>query len=748
MGAMRIALSTLWAALMLCLGIGIPRAAAAPGSYLAAMTKHAVASDATLSDPDWSRGIITDGARPFEDLTTRTAAPFGTAAYVLCDLKNLYVAFKVQQPSLPIVANQTTNNVGFGLDDFVGIGIDTSGNGSTVYYFETTPRGTRYQQASESSRYTPIWGAVTRIDKGAWTAVLTIPRNVLHGGASTQAWRFNFVRGVAANGEHYTWAFDGTMQDAAIPQWPPFSDAQFWPRISGIRGAGHATQSFRDRARADVYALESVGGDRTLFAQADGTFAPEPVRTVGADLSYALTDTIHFVATINPDFSNVEVDQQTIAPQEFKLPLVEYRPFFAQGAAFLNPVSPSAGVAQPNNQIFYSPAIGPFDHGMKVEGSFGDQSFGVLSFHGYDQTTGNAFNDIAYGYTHALPDQSFLYWSDGVFAHHSLAGDDATAEVGTSFHNLRTGWNGGIDDAFESGSWMPNPGSARALSIWQTISKPNYNLFVDYQDVTPNYNPIDGFTSISDTRGFAFNPRVNGSSPGLKSYQLSVAWDRFFDESGAVHQEDATATLKAVLKDQLSISMGPSDGELRSYSTQAPGQLGCGDPSLVRTSYTGFPNYYCGRTDRFNQFLVGLGYRDGTQSPVDFKYSEGPFGGTFLQQYSISASRPLGSRFSIATQFAGTYGRTISGGALNSQWLRLISLGDNLGPESNVALELRSITGNVNGLTTVPGVNLAVSYHDRFRSGNELYIAYGTPAATQTLDRFIVKYILHAGIQN
>jgi hypothetical protein len=85
---------------------------------------------------------------------------------------------------------------------------------------------------------------------------------------------------------------------------------------------------------------------------------------------------------------------------------------------------------------------------------------------------------------------------------------------------------------------------------------------------------------------------------------------------------------------------------------------------------------------------------------------------------------------------------------LNAQWLRLISLGDNLGPESNVALELRSVIGRVNGLTTVPGVNLAVSYHDKFVSGNELYIAFGTPAATQTLSRFIVKYVLHEGIQN
>jgi hypothetical protein len=746
---MKSVLLAVWAIVFLWLGTGIAGAATASGTFLAVMTKHALGSDTSLSDPDWSRGIITDGTRSFEDITTRSVAPLGTAAYVLYDERNLYVAFKAQQSDVPIVANQTTNNVGFGLDDFIGVGIDTSGNGSTVYYFETTPRGTRYQQASESTRYSPVWRAAARIDRGAWTAVMTIPLNALHrSGGPAQTWRFNFVRGVAASGEHYTWAFDGTMQDAAIPQWPRFGDAQFWPRISGIVRNGRLGQSFRERARADVYTLGSAGGDRNLFAQANGTFASEHVRSLGADFSYALTDTIHFVATVNPDFSNVEVDQQTVAPQEFKRPLVEYRPFFAQGAAFLNPVSPSAGVAQPNNQIFYSPSVGPFDHGMKVEGLFGDQSFGALSFRGYDQTTGNEFDDVAYGYTHALPDQSFSYWSDGVFAHHSVAGNDTTAEVGTQFHNLRTGWNGGIDEAFESGSWVPNPNSAQALSFWQAILKPNYNLFVNYVGVTPNYNPIRGFTSISDTKGFGYNPIFNGSSPGLKSYSLSLGWDRFLDESGAVHEEDAIATLKAVLKNQLSISVGPHDGNLRSYSTQTPGRLGCGDASLVRTSYTGFPNYYCGRTDRFNQFAVSLGYRDRTQSPVDFNYSEGPFGGTFLQQYSISASRPLGSRFSIATQIAGTYGRTISDGVLNSQWLRLISFGENLGPESNVALELRSVTGSVNGLTTVPGVNLAVSYHEKFVSGNELYVAYGTPAGTQTFNRFIVKYILHEGIQN
>ena len=64
---------------------------------------------------------------------------------MLYDDHFLYVGFKAAQNPRSIAASQTTNDVGFGIDDFVGIGIDTSGAGSQAYYFETTPRGVRYE---------------------------------------------------------------------------------------------------------------------------------------------------------------------------------------------------------------------------------------------------------------------------------------------------------------------------------------------------------------------------------------------------------------------------------------------------------------------------------------------------------------------------------------------------------------------------------------------------------------------------
>lgn len=558
-----------------------------PTAYAAALATHPLGSDTTLSDPDWARGRITQDDVPFHDITTRALAPFKTTAYLLYDAANLYIGFDVQQPRLPITATQTTNDVGFGLDDFVGIGIDTSGNGATVYYFSTTPRGTRYEEASESTRYQPLWHVAARRDGARWKAVLTIPLKALHtSSAATQSWRFNFVRGVAAVGDHYTWAYDGTMQDGSTPQWPPFGDSQFWPHLTGLRNL--ASSGFGDRARANIYGLGSAGGNRKLFEQANGTFAPETQRVAGIDLSYALTNTIHFVSTVNPDFSNVETDQQSIAPQEFRRVLTEYRPFFAEGNSFLSPTSPSGGAFTPNNQIFYSPSIGPFDRGAKLEGSFGQQSFGVLSFRGYDETTNNEFDDIAYGYTHATPSQTFAYWSDGVLAHHSSAGDDTSFEAGTNFHNLHTGLAGGIDEAFESGSYVPDPGHARQLNIIGEMRKPNYDLVADWEDVTPNYNPIDGYTGISDIRGWVDAINLNGSSPGIKSYTFTLGSDRFYDDSEAIHQADVLAMLTAHVN-QLSMGFGPRTGELRSYSQSAPGPLGCDDPALVRTSYTGFP---------------------------------------------------------------------------------------------------------------------------------------------------------------
>jgi len=57
-------------------------------------------------------GKVPNGDGPWENVTTRAPAKFATTAYLLYDDKNLYIGFKSEQAGVPIVATQTTNDVG------------------------------------------------------------------------------------------------------------------------------------------------------------------------------------------------------------------------------------------------------------------------------------------------------------------------------------------------------------------------------------------------------------------------------------------------------------------------------------------------------------------------------------------------------------------------------------------------------------------------------------------------------------
>ena len=104
--------------------------AAVPSTFslLIGKAPHPLALDPSMNDPAWKLGFVPGGT--WENVTTRRPASEATSAYILIDAKNLYVGFVAQQLEAPIVATQTTNDVGFGSDDFVAVGIDTSGSGS------------------------------------------------------------------------------------------------------------------------------------------------------------------------------------------------------------------------------------------------------------------------------------------------------------------------------------------------------------------------------------------------------------------------------------------------------------------------------------------------------------------------------------------------------------------------------------------------------------------------------------------
>jgi len=707
-------------------------------SFPVAKAPHPLALDPTLADPAWQAGKV-PSETGWTDVTTRREAPDATTAYLLYDDTNLYVGFVAQQKA-PIVATQTTNDVGFGTDDFVAVGIDTSGAGSQAYLFEATPRGVRYQQATENVRYRPDWQAAAKTGEGQWSAVMIIPLSAMRVRGGADEWRVGFFRGVATTAEHYTWAFDGLMQDAGAGNWPSFNDLRYWPGATDI--ALKKTTASRPKPRLEVFGLSSSGLDRGVYQQANGTFFAQPTRYYGADASYPITSTINLVGTANPDFSNVEIDQQTIAPQEFARQLTEYRPFFAQGAQYLDP-NPNgfSNIIGFPNEVFYSPSIGPFDSGVKAEGTYGLQSFGALNFRGYNEQTGETFDDQAFGWKHSLQDQTFQYYADGVLAHHSINGDDDTYEAGFKARNLHNKMVYEFNTDVEQGSWVPQ-GTAHSTNALIDEHQHNYELLLGYVDSSPNYNPIDGYTGNSDIRGFQEYLSFNGTAPGLKSWSVFVLGDRFRDESGAIHESDSGAFLNILFKNGFAINgAGPTVSLLRQYAV--PSGPNCSGAIVGYSSFTGFPCYLDGTNVPYNLMSLPIGYRDGSPSPVDVSANWGSFGGNWLHYYTSQTSRPLGSKLTLGLEYDATYERSLTTGILSSQFLRRVSLGVNVNATTNVSIGLRGING-LGGFATQPGTNMAFGFHAQTHNG-DLFINYGSPSANVTLDRLIIKYVFRVG---
>lgn len=728
---MKAALIVSYTALLLASFIA-PAAAAVPPtfSFPVAKAPHALTLDASMADPAWQAGKV-PSERGWENVTTRRPVP-GPAVYMLYDDTYLYVGFVVPQDGAPISATETTNDVGFGTDDFVGIGLDPSGAGSQGYLFETTPRGVRYQQSLENVRYRPEWDAAAKIQGQGWRAVLRIPlRDMRLRDGSSETWRITFFRSIAARGEHMSWSYDPLMQDQSSGNWPNFNDLRYWPSATSMAIAGGAA---KPKPRLELFALGSAGDDRDVYQQGDGAFLPQKTRPLGLDFTYPLTSTVNLVGTLNPDFSNVETDQQTIAPQEFARQLSEYRPFFAQGAQYINPdPNPYSNFNSPPNIVFYSPSVGPFDRGMKIEGSHGLQSFGALTFRGYDESTNDTFDDQAFGYKHALQNQTFQYWADGVLANHSESPygtgpvHDQTFEYGAKGRDLRTGFVWSFGQDVETGNWVPE-GIAHSTNGFADIHQHNWEINTGYVDISPNYDPIDGYTSNSDIRGPQGFLSFNGTTPGLKNWNIFIFGDRFLDRSGAVHEADSGAFLNATFKNGFSLNgLGGALSTLRGYDGNF---------------FTGYPSYANGTNVPFNLVGIPVGYHDGTPRPIDVSANWGNFGGFWEHLYTASTSRPLGSRFTLGLEYDGTYQRELATAELNSQWLRRVSIGYNISPQSNFTISLRDVNGT--GGFATPGLNLAAAYHLQLRSG-DLYVNYGSPSAIATLNRLIVKYVFRAG---
>jgi hypothetical protein len=93
----------------------------------------------------------------------------------------------------------------------------------------------------------------------------------------------------------------------------------------------------------------------------------------GLDLKYGLTSDLWLDATLNPDFGQVEIDEEQInLDKRYEIQIEEKRPFFLENTNLFQ---------MPFYQLFYSRRIGfesEIKAGAKVTGKIGEYSLGIL----------------------------------------------------------------------------------------------------------------------------------------------------------------------------------------------------------------------------------------------------------------------------------------------------------------------------------------------------------------------------------
>lgn len=683
-----IATALIAAVLTVVPAISVPHADPAPS--LRALPPSGGWKRAATISLDWNL----QGHKPASDQTT---------VRVTADAKYLYVAFVAKQRTA-VVATQHTNDAGEGTDDSVAVDLWPSGANGFSYEFSANPIGTHYQSSSENSAYEPTWWSRGHIVAGGYDVTMKIPLAVMKGARPGKPWLVQFSRTVESTGDVLVWSYN--------PNETAPGNSVFAGSMSGL-----LTVASRPQPRLQIYNLGSVAG-----ASIGGSTA----RT-GVDLSIPFASTSSFYATFHPDYSNVELDQQTISPTAYRRMYQEVRPFFTQGQQAYDNFSCAVcnGILS-----LYTPAIPTPRDGYAVEGTHGPLTYGAFDAVG----AGRIDQAQALDWHNTAQTLSASYQRVGV----DVAGlHDDTNELGVSYgdnKHIFSYFNYG-DDA---GSNVADGARAQMYDGAIGWYNPTTTAVIDTRKVGGFYNPVDGFVwhpDIAGWGGYFAHAWLGRPGAELRSITFTSILDRYHDHTGELDQTDQNAGVDVLTRGLIDVNVNTGSSYLR----------------LADGSFTPVTQNTVAMT--FGSGAQNASVNNGAQhglgaTPTTLAFSTGRFGAGRLNYYSFTTTQRAGARGLLSFELDDS-AQHLDSGALYQQWLERVSYTFQSGSNSSLALGIRRIIGIAPVLGTAPlfasGWNLSAAYHRRISGADEVYAVYGDASAFSTAPQFIVKWIHYFG---
>jgi hypothetical protein len=306
---------------------------------VAQRTNSTIKVDGKLDEDAWKNAVP---AKDFiewipafgkqEDPGTRTLV------YILYDNTSVYVGGYCYERNADSVSKELVGRDELGVNDFVGIILDTYNDKINGVGFYVTPYGeqfdAKYSKSTnngEDPTWNAVWSSAAKDNRDGWSFEMRIPYSALRfSNRDNQVWGMNITRRRNKTGQQYMW-------NPVDPNVNGFINQEgLWTGIEKIHPPLRLSFSPYFSTYLNHYPNHTAGV-KDWTSSVNG----------GMDVKYGISEGFTLDMTLIPDFGQVQSDNHVLNLSPFEVKYNENRSFFTEGTELFN-----------KGNLFYSRRIG------------------------------------------------------------------------------------------------------------------------------------------------------------------------------------------------------------------------------------------------------------------------------------------------------------------------------------------------------------------------------------------------------
>lgn len=273
--------------------------------------------DGILDEPVWNMAESTDSFYQFFPADTVQAVK-QTEVRMLYSSTTLYIGITMYSDGDDYVIPSLKRDYGAGGNDNISVVFDTFNDGTNAFLFGINPLGVRREAlisggGQGSSGFTMSWDVKwrgeTKQHDGYYVSEIAIPLTSFKFKQGETKWRFNAYRFDMQTNEQSTWV--------RIPQNQRIYNLAFMGNMVFEKPLG--------KSRTPLALIPYINGIVAKDFEYDANLENFKV---GGDAKVSVGNGMNLDITVNPDFSNVEVDNVITNLTRFEVSLPEKRQFF------------------------------------------------------------------------------------------------------------------------------------------------------------------------------------------------------------------------------------------------------------------------------------------------------------------------------------------------------------------------------------------------------------------------------------